>query len=216
MTESITRREFLVGGALLVAGVAATGVSGCTSSNADKPEVPTPSHTYQGGTPMSEKILVGYATRTGSSVGVAEAIGETLAKRGFDVDVKPLRERPSLEGYDAAVIGSAVNGGQWLPEAVGYVESNSAALNRIPVAAFCVHIMNAGDDEKATKRRLAYLDKVRAVVKPADEGFFLGKGPTAEDASLIMRWAFKAFGGSGEGDCRDWDKIRGWAAQAKV
>lgn len=216
MTESITRREFLVGGALLVAGVAATGISGCTSPSADKPEVATPSRTYEGGTPMSEKILVGYATRTGSSVGVAEAIGETLAKRGFDVDVKPLRERPTLDGYDAAVIGSAVNGGQWLPEAVGYVEANAAALGRIPVAAFCVHIMNAGEDEKATKKRLAYLDKVRAVIKPTDEGFFLGKGPTAEDSSLIMRWAFKAFGGSGEGDCRNWDKIRDWATQARV
>ena len=44
-----------------------------------------------------------------------------------------------------------------------------------------------------------------------DEGYFLGKGPTAEDSSLITRWAFRAFGGSGEGDCRDWDRIREWA-----
>ena len=33
-------------------------------------------------------------------------------------------------------------------------------------------------------------------------------GPTPEDTSLIARWAFKAFGGDGEGDVRDWDKIR--------
>lgn len=165
---------------------------------------------------MSGRILVGYATRTGSTVGVAEAIGETLASRGFDVDVKPLRERPSLEGYDAAVLGSAVNGAAWLPEAIGYVESNRTALSKVPVAAFCVHIMNAGNDAKATKKRLAYLDEVRAEFTPVDEGYFLGKGPEAEDTSLIARWAFRAFGGSGVGDCRDWDKIRGWAAKAKV
>jgi menaquinone-dependent protoporphyrinogen oxidase len=165
---------------------------------------------------MSGKVLVGYATRTGSTVGVAEAIAETLAERGFAVDVRPLRENPSTDGYDAVVLGSAVNGGAWLPEALTFVENNAAALGKIPVAAFCVHIMNAGGDAKSTRKRLAYLDKVRTVVKPVDEGFFLGKGPTAQDTSLVMRWAFRTFGGSGEGDCRDWDTIRGWATKVPV
>jgi len=43
------------------------------------------------------------------------------------------------------------------------------------------------------------------------EGFFLGKGPAADDTSFIARWAFKAFGGTAEGDARDWAKIRTWA-----
>lgn len=165
---------------------------------------------------MSKRVLVGYATRTGSTVGVAESIGETLAKRGFAVDVKPLRERPNVAGYDAVVLGSAVNGGAWLPEAVSFAEANRAALAKVPVAAFCVHIMNAGDDEKAITKRRAYLGKVRAVLKPTAEGYFLGKGPTADDASLIMRWAFRIFGGAGEGDCRDWDAIRSWAESAAL
>lgn len=165
---------------------------------------------------MSSRVLVGYATRTGSTVGVAEAIGSALAKRGFDVDIKPLREHPSVDGYDAAVLGSAVNGAAWLPEALSFVQSNASALSKIPVAAFCVHIMNAGDDAKTTGRRLAYLTKVREVIEPTDEGFFLGKGPTADETNLITRWAFRAFGGSGEGDCRDWDKIGAWAEQLKV
>lgn len=165
---------------------------------------------------MSERVLVGYATRTGSTVGVAEKIGEVLAARGYEVDVKPLRERPSLAGYDAAVIGSAINGAAWLPEAMGFLESNSSSLDRMPVCVFCVHSMNGGSDAKQTKKRLAYLDKVREIVQPVDEGFFLGKGPDPEDTSLIARWAFKAFGGSGEGDMRDWNKIAAWAKQAQV
>lgn len=165
---------------------------------------------------MNGRVLVGYATRTGSTVGVAEQIGKTLAERGFAVDVKPLRERPALDEYDAAVLGSAINGGAWVPEAMSYLESNADMLRKMPVAAFCVHSMNGGADEKQTRKRTAYLDKVRAVLPLTDEGFFLGKGPDPEDTSLIARWAFKAFGGSGEGDMRDWDKIRGWAEKVAV
>jgi len=160
---------------------------------------------------MSTRVLVGYATRTGSTTDVAEAIGRTLGERGYAVDVKPLREKPSLGGYDAVVVGSAINGAEWLPEAIGWVESNATVLSDIPTAAFCVHSMNGGSDEKQTRKRLAYLAKVRAVVTPMAEGFFLGKGPAADDTSFIARWAFKAFGGTAEGDARDWAKIRTWA-----
>jgi menaquinone-dependent protoporphyrinogen IX oxidase len=132
---------------------------------------------------MSKRVLVAYATRTGSTVGVAAEIGKTLEERGFAADVKPLRERPSLEGYDAAVIGSAVNGGTWLPEAMNWVESNASTLCKLPVAVFCVHGMNPGTDD---------------------------------DTSLIARWACSLFGGSAEGDMRDWDTIHAWAEQVRV
>jgi len=216
MPEAMSRREFVRIGAALGTGLLVAGAAGCAPATDETPPAQTPSSSYGGDADMTKRVLVGYATRTGSTVGVAEAIGESFGQRGFAVDVKPLRERPSLEGYDAVVLGSAVNGGAWLDEAVSFAETNRAALAKVPVAAFCVHIMNAGDDAKATKRRLAYLDKLRTVVSPTDEGYFLGKGPTAEDSSLIMRWAFRAFGGSGEGDCRDWEKIRAWAAQARI
>lgn len=215
--QVVTRREFVKAGAVVAIGVAAVATTGCSlASEKDQAvAVDTPSTSF-GGTNMRGHILVGYATRTGSTVGVAEEIGKTLAARGFSVDVKPLRERPSLTGYDAAVLGSAVNGAAWLPEAVSYVESNRDALAKMPVAGFCVHSMNGGSDPKQTKKRTAYLDKVRSLVSLRDEGFFLGKGPDADDTSLIARWAFKAFGGSGEGDMRDWDKIRGWASEVEV
>lgn len=165
---------------------------------------------------MSERVLVTYASRTGSTTGVAEAIGKTLAERGYRVDVMPMQEAPSIFEYDAVVLGSAVNGGAWLPEAMSFVQANSSALKDVPTAAFCVHSMNAGTDPKQTKRRLAYLKGVRALVTPCDEGFFLGTGPDPTDTSRFARWAFKTFGGAGEGDMRDWDKIDAWARKLAV
>lgn len=164
---------------------------------------------------MGKRILVGYATRTDSTKGIAEAVGSTLSTRGFDVDVRPLSENPQVTDYDAVVLGSAVNGGAWLSPAVEYVEANSAALNSVPTAVFCVHIMNTADDEKSRKKRLAYLARIRALINPRDEAYFAGVGPD-KGTSFVMRWAFRAFGGGGEGDCRDWDKIDAWAAQLEL
>ena len=216
MNAEMSRKEFVIAGAALAAGVTVLSATGCTRTRSEKdPAIETPSATY-GGANMDKRVLVAYATRTGSTVGVAEKIAETLAARGFGVDVKPLVEEPSLTGYDAVVIGSAVNGGAWLPEALGFVKAQQAALAGLPMAVFCVHSMNGGSDSKETAKRLAYLDEVRQLVTPAEEGFFLGMGPDPEDTSFIARWAFKAFGGSGEGDMRDWEAIASWANQVAL
>lgn len=213
MFEEMDRREFVRFGACVTAGLAVTAATGCAAGNDDEAQVETPSFDFGEETEMSKRVLVGYATGRGSTVGVAEAIGRELGERGYAVDVKPMAQCRSFDGYDAVILGSAVNGGAWLPDAVQYVEREADALAKLPVAAFCVHGMNAGDDEKQTKKRLAYLDKVREHVKLVDEGYFLGD---VGQMNGIAKFAFKTFGGAGEGDMRDWDAIREWATQVEV
>lgn len=158
---------------------------------------------------MNKRILVTYATRAGSTVEVASAIGETLRGRGFSVDVKPAKENPSLDGYQAVVIGSAIRMGSWLPEAVDFIKNNQGALSKMPVALFTVHILNLGEDEQSRASRLAYLDNVRPLLKPVDEIFFAGEINPAK-LSFVDRLMGKMVK-SPVGDLRDWDKIRGWA-----
>jgi menaquinone-dependent protoporphyrinogen oxidase len=217
IADQMSRREFVAGALVVVGMAAAGGMSGC-ADEATTPgaAVPVRSTTYEGSATMDTRILVGYATRNGSTIGVAEAIGETLAGRGHAVDVKPLQDGPTLEGYDGVVLGSAINGAKWLPEAMEFVKANREVLATVPTALFCVHAMNCGSDEGETRKRTAYLDEARALARPSAEGFFAGVGPTAEDTSAIMRWAFNLFGGDVEGDGRDWDAIREWASRVPL
>jgi menaquinone-dependent protoporphyrinogen oxidase len=79
-------------------------------------------------TTMPNKILVAYASRTGSTVGVAQAIGKTLAEDGLEVDVLPMKDIRDLAPYRAVVAGSAIQGGRWLPEAMQFVQTHQKAL----------------------------------------------------------------------------------------
>ena len=158
---------------------------------------------------MNNRILVTYATRSGSTAEVAAAIGGVLDARGFSVDVRPIMDAPTLDDYAAVVIGSAVRTGSWLPEAVAFVEANRLVLNRVPVALFTVHVHNTGDDPASIARRRAYLYEVRPLINIVGEVFFSGKIDRTKLSTLerLMVRAVKA----PIGDFREWDKIRGWA-----
>jgi menaquinone-dependent protoporphyrinogen oxidase len=159
---------------------------------------------------MNPRILIAYATRTGSTPGVAAAIGETLSGRGYTVDVKPIEDNPDPALYQAVIVGSAVNGGKWLPEAVTFVQRHQSTLRQAPLAYFCVHILNLGADESSQKNRRAYLDEARALAAPAAEAFFSGKGMDPKDTNPILLWIMRVTKFMPEGDCRDWTKIKAW------
>jgi menaquinone-dependent protoporphyrinogen oxidase len=162
---------------------------------------------------MSNRILVTYATRAGSTGEVATAIGKALTERGFAVDVTPIEEKPPVDGYQAVLIGSAVRMGQWLPEAVNYIKTHQGALNALPVALFTVHLNNLGGDEESQKNRNSYLDTVRPLVNPVAEAFFAGKMDFAR-LSFLDRLIAKVVKAP-EHDLRDWNKVRAWAEEVE-
>ena len=163
---------------------------------------------------MDNRILVTYATRAGSTAEVAAAIAETLAGRGYAVDVKPVKEKPQLTGYSAVVLGSAIRMGAWLPEAVDFVKANQAALNALPTALFTVHMLNTGDDQASRAARAAYLDAVRPLLNGAETTYFEGKMDFSR-LSFLDRTVAKMVK-SVEADHRGWDEIRQWANAVEV
>lgn len=209
-TKRFSRRDFLKTAGITL-GTASLVCSGLGYAATLSPEPAPPEFTYGKDDPMNKRILVTYATRAGSTVEVAAVIGETLAQRGFSVHVKPSKEKPRVDGYEAVLVGSAIRMGEWLPEAVEFVENNQSRLNQIPTAFFTVHIGNIGDDEKSRAGRLAYLDTVRSLVKPVDEVYFAGKMDFARLSFLDRLLVANDV----EADRRDWNAIRTWAESLK-
>jgi len=216
--SALTRRRFLkmAGISLGAVAIAASGVSCASQSSSElkTTALDTPDFLFEKENDMQSRLLVAYATAAGSTIGVAEAIGKTLATSGHGVDVKPFKNNPSLEGYQAVILGSAVHGGRWLPEATEFIQDHQAELTRVPVAVFCVHIMNLGTDEKSSKKRLAYLDPVRSLLPIVDEAYFAGKGIDPDTSSRFERFMASLMQ-IPPGDKRDWDKINTWAGNIK-
>jgi menaquinone-dependent protoporphyrinogen oxidase len=146
---------------------------------------------------------------------VAEAIGKTLAESGMQVDVFPMREVKDLSPYQAVVAGSAINAGEWLPEAMQFVQTHRAELNQKPFAAFLVCMtLTMRNADQYRGHVASWLAPVRALVKPVSEGLFAGGLEIAKIPSFSDRLKFRLsvhFGVWKEGDHRDWNVIRTWA-----
>jgi menaquinone-dependent protoporphyrinogen oxidase len=168
---------------------------------------------------MSNKILVTYASRIGSTAGVAEAIGQTLIETGVEVDVRRMADVTDLTPYGAVVAGSAIRGKYWLPEAMQFVQTHQATLRQKPFAAFLVCMTLAmKNGENYRPHVAAFLDPVRATVRPVSEGLFAGALDIGKIASFGDRLKFRLsviFGVWKEGDHRDWTAIRAWAASLR-
>jgi menaquinone-dependent protoporphyrinogen oxidase len=156
------------------------------------------------------RILVAYATRAGSTVDIAEAIAKKLAESKTVVDLKPVKNVQSLNGYQAVVLGSAIRRGAVLPEIMDFIRTNKEELSKLPVACFIVCMILREDNEENRKKAVSYLEPLRAELSLVDTGMFAGKLDYSKLNSMDV-FIIKYIIGTPEGDLRDWQKINDWA-----
>ena len=164
----------------------------------------------------SNNILVAYASRAGSTEGVAEAIGATLIDNGAKVDVLPMDEVQNLSQYRAVVAGSAIQGSKWLPEAMDFVRMNQAELSQKPFASFLVCMTMVLTKGEITEELRGLMEPVRALVRPVKEGYFAGALDLKKVPSFWVRLGFRIsilLRIWKEGDHRDWEAIHAWAGE---
>ena len=97
---------------------------------------------------MSFSVLIGYATRYGSTKEVAEAIAATLRDDGFPVDIQPLRNVRSLAGYNAIVMGAPLYMYRWHKDATRFLSRHRQILGERPVAVFALGPVHDPHDEQ--------------------------------------------------------------------
>jgi menaquinone-dependent protoporphyrinogen oxidase len=158
---------------------------------------------------MTARILVAYASRKGSTAGIAQAIGKELTREGYTVDVSEMKSVTSLAGYNAVVIGAPVYTGKVTGDVAAFVSTNKDELSRVPVAGFVTGIApvfpKTGDVKGFTDQLVTALSPVRPVAVTMFAGTLDAGKMNLVERSLTMLMKVP------RGDFRDWDAIAAWA-----
>ena len=153
------------------------------------------------------KVLVAFASKHGSTAGVAQSIAVQLRMEDLDVDQRDAKDVTSIEGYDGVILGSAVYMGKLLPEARAFVEAHRAQLNNIPVWLFSSGPIGAPDPKPHAEA--ADVEALVQAIHARDHKVFAGKLDKRE-LGLGERLVAKLAGAQG-GDFRNRDAIESWA-----
>jgi len=159
-----------------------------------------------------EHILVCYATRYGSTGGIAATIADELREAGYQVTLSPVSDVRDPGSYDAVVIGSPLYMGKWLAEARDFVSRCRNSLKSRPVAIFTAGFTL----RERTGEHLRVVDEaldasVKLYISPIHEGYFAGK-LDPDRMSSTDREIIKLTGAM-PGDFREPDEIKKWARE---
>jgi menaquinone-dependent protoporphyrinogen IX oxidase len=185
------------------------------------------------------RILVAYATNSGSTAEVAGAVAAELNQNGHTAEVKRIEDVITVKAYDAVVVGAPMIFG-WHPAARRFVIKYQVELANKKVAYFAcaMRLTQAPGAEIApvpltldpslaaspvkpgalsikerfttTGYYLRPMLKAAATIKPVNVAFFNGKLEL-----FRLKWwqaAFVMIVVQGvPGDYRDWDAIKSWS-----
>lgn len=153
-------------------------------------------------------ILVAYASKHGSTQGIAERIAEQLRQLGKQAEARPVEAVEDPGSYEALVIGSAVYYGSWLKEATEWVHRNRAVLAKLPVWLFSSGPL--GTEVQDAEQQPKEMAEFRETIAPRDQRVFFGALDPSR-LSFAERMMVKAVRAPA-GDFRDWEAVEAWAA----
>lgn len=165
------------------------------------------------------RMLVAYASMYGSTSGIALAIGEELARLGHAVDVRQASHVGDVRAYQGVVIGSAIKGSEWLPQATDFLKANRAHLATIPVAYFHASMtMATPGNDKTRVRSESWFDPLLQQfpdIVPRARESFAGALDFKKLSTMHRVFYPLVAGNSREGDFRDFARIRQWAIETE-
>ena len=185
------------------------------------------------------RVLVTYATNSGSTAEVAETIASHLNEGGHHTEVRNIRDVSSVESYDSIVVGAPMIFG-WHKAARGFLKKHNQVLVNKKVAYFaCAMRLTQVPGEKLADIPLTLDPSLAAAPQKAGSlsikerfttiGYYLK--PMIHSAPKVIPLNIAFFNGKLEtfrlkwweaafvmivvqgtpGDYRDWEHIKAWS-----
>ncbi len=160
---------------------------------------------------MSTMILITYASSSGSTQEVAEAVAATIRAQGVEVDLRPIREVKKLDGYRGVVLGAPFYMFNWHKDARRFLAHFQHELTQgLSIAIFAGGPIE--DTQEQWQDRQRDLDQELAKypwLTPVSVQLIGGKfDPTKSRFPYNLLPALRNMPAC---DLRDWDAIRAWA-----
>jgi menaquinone-dependent protoporphyrinogen oxidase len=159
----------------------------------------------------NKRILIAFATTSGSTQEIAAFIAAELTGQGLQADLRPCREASDLSAYDAVVLGAPLYMFHLHRDALNFLKQHRKALASRPVAIFAGGPFGP-TAEKDTPGIQKNLDAELAKfpwLAPAD---VLLVGGRFDPARLRFPYnLIPALKQTPASDNRSWDEIRAWA-----
>lgn len=168
------------------------------------------------------KVLIAYASRHGSTAGVAERIAADLTASGLETDAVRAFDVEDVSQYDAFIVGAAAYMFHWLKDATKFAKRHKDVLAARPLWLFSsgplgTDVIDADGEDVFESSRPKEFDELSEALHPRDVRVFFGAwdpdAPPVGAAEHLMKLAPAAKGAMPAGDFRDWDAIDAWAQE---
>ena len=160
-------------------------------------------------------LLITYASPHGSTAEMARTLAIQVRASGHEVDLIPVENITTLEGYKAVIMGAPIHCGVWVRPMYQFLYRFRVLLRPIPVYAWitCMRVLEEGGEKHARQYYIA--DEFHTFPHLRSVEIFAGKIiPTElvwqERFSLEQHYDGLQDVSYSQGDHRDWDRFKAW------